>query len=153
MSLRIHSRRLTQEPKDEAMEIKCEWFCLIRCSSTSIRQPSFPVNHIDYRGDTLPSAYNPSNRNVNASRIRSPVRQKVHIGTAQLPRLRKPRHAPIVLHFPVPLLRVLLNIIRGHLRPHETRGDAVDSDPVLRPLHRECVRQVPHRGFRRAVGG
>lgn len=81
--------------------------------------------------------------------VASSVTQKINIRATQLLHLSQTRDPPVVLQLLLPV-RLLVNPIR-HGGSDEARGDAVDADAVLCPLHGERVGHVAHAGFRGSV--
>lgn len=94
---------------------------------------------------------NPIHRNINTSRITRRITQQIHVRAAQLLHFRQAWDTPVVLQllFPIRLLRDPI----GHRCIHQPGTNTVNPDPILRPLHGQGVRHIPHSRFRSSVWG
>ncbi|KAJ0158058.1 hypothetical protein CTA2_12395 [Colletotrichum tanaceti] len=113
--------------------------------------PSPPLNPFSKSYPVLPSANDTGDGNVDAGGVAGAVRQEVDVGAAELLGVREAGHAAVVLHLEVPVGGLVDEV--GHGGPDEARGDGVDADAVLGPLHGQRVRHVPDGALGGPVGG
>jgi hypothetical protein len=104
----------------------------------------------DLTSNFLPGTDDTRNWDIDTRSVASTVRQQIDICAAQLPGIRQPGHASIVLHLQVPVWS-LLDVV-CHLCAHKAGRDGVDADAVLCPFHRECVCHVAHGSLGASVG-
>lgn len=94
---------------------------------------------------------NTIHRNINRSRVARRITQQIHIGATQFLHLSKTRESTVVFQLLLPI-RLLRHPV-GHSRVDQTRGDTVDSNTILGPLHGKRMGHVSDASLRRAVGG
>lgn len=102
-------------------------------------------------GKSLPGTDDAGNGNVDAGGVGGRLAQQVDVGAAELLGQGQAGHAAVVLHLGVPVGRGLDVVGQGGL--DEARGDAVDADAVLGPLHGESVRHVADGALGGTIGG